>query len=293
MNILLLLGGFVEREVSLLSGKEVKSALSRLGHKVKTIDITKYDLLHVNTENIDLIFNSLHGGIGENGVIQSVCEIKKIPYTGSNVLSSALAMNKVLSKKIFASDGINVPKGIVVHMQDILLNDPLPRPYVIKPIDGGSSVGVEIITKDKDLNSIKFRDNKMLIESYIEGREIAVAVIDKKILGMIEIIYSENFYDYNAKYFSEETKYFIPEGLNINYEDMVKKFSISAHKSLGCKGVTRSDFIIPYNNSDEPILLEINTLPGLTKHSLVPKIAKNAGINFDSLIEMIIKDALI
>jgi len=293
LNILLLLGGFVEREVSLLSGKEVKSALSRLGHKVKTIDITKHDLLHVNTENIDLIFNSLHGGIGENGIIQSICEIKKIPYTGSNVLSSALAMNKVLSKKIFVSDGINVPKGIVAHIQDIILNDPLPRPYVVKPIDGGSSVGVEIITKDKDLNSIKFRDNKMLIESYIEGREIAVAVIDNKILGMIEIIYSENFYDYNAKYFSEETKYIIPEDLNIDHEDMLKKFSMFAHKSLGCKGVTRSDFIIPYNNSDEPILLEINTLPGLTKHSLVPKIAKNAGINFDSLIEMIIKDALI
>ena len=293
MNILLLLGGFVEREVSLLSGKEVKSALSRLGHKVKTIDITKHDLLHVNTENIDLIFNSLHGGIGENGIIQSICEIKKIPYTGSNVLSSALAMNKVLSKKIFVSDGINVPKGIVAHIQDIILNDPLPRPYVVKPIDGGSSVGVEIITKDKDLNSIKFRDNKMLIESYIEGREIAVAVIDNKILGMIEIIYSENFYDYNAKYFSEETKYIIPEDLNINHEDMVKKFSMSAHKSLGCKGITRSDFIIPYNNSGDPILLEINTLPGLTKHSLVPKIAKNSGIDFDSLIAMIIKDALI
>ena len=293
MNIILLLGGFVEREVSLLSGKEVKSALSRLGHKVKTIDITKYDLLHVNTENIDLIFNSLHGGIGENGIIQSICEIKKIPYTGSNVLSSALAMNKVLSKKIFVSDGINVPKGIVAHIQDIILNDPLPRPYVVKPIDGGSSVGVEIITKDKDLNSIKFSDNQMLIESYIEGREVAVAVIDKKILGMIEITYTEDFYDYDAKYFSEKTKYFIPENLNINHKDMLKKFSMSAHKSLGCKGVTRSDFIIPYNNSDEPILLEINTLPGLTKHSLVPKIAKNAGINFDSLIEMIIKDALI
>jgi D-alanine-D-alanine ligase len=293
LNIILLLGGFVEREVSLLSGKEVKSSLSRLGHKVKTIDIAKYNLLHVNTENIDLIFNSLHGGIGENGVIQSVCEIKKIPYTSSNVLSSALAMNKVLSKKIFASDGINVPKGIVANIQDIILNDPLPRPYVVKPIDGGSSVGVEIITKDKDLNSIKFSDNQMLIESYIEGREVAVAVIDKKILGMIEITYTEDFYDYDAKYFSEKTKYFIPENLNINHKDMLKKFSMSAHKSLGCKGVTRSDFIIPYNNSDEPILLEINTLPGLTKHSLVPKIAKNAGINFDSLIEMIIKDALI
>ena len=290
---MLLLGGFVEREVSLLSGKEVAEALCRLGHTVIELDITKKDFCLVSMDNIDLIFNSLHGGIGENGIVQSICNMKNIPYTGSGVLSSALAMNKVLAKKIFLSVGINTPEGKVSSLESILVKEPFPRPYVIKPIDGGSSVGVNIINQDTDLNSIEISKSDVLIESYIEGREIAVAVIKNKILGMIEIIYPDGFYDYNAKYKSYKTQYRIPDNLNILLKKKIEKYSIAAHMALGCKGITRSDFIVSNNTAIEPTLLEINTLPGLTKHSLVPKIAKNAGINFDDLILMIIKDALV
>ena len=289
---MLLLGGFSEREVSLQSAKEVEGALVRLGHQVIKFDITKKDFCLAATDKIDLIFNSLHGGAGENGIIQSICKIKNIPFTGSDVLASALAMNKVVAKKIFKADGINTPKGKVSNRKSILIKDPFPRPYVIKPIDGGSSIGVNIIKKDTVLNSIKISTSDFLIEPYIEGREIAVAVIGNKVLGMIQIMYPDGFYDYAAKYKSKKTQYIIPDNLNVLQKKEIEKFSIAAHKALGCKGVTRSDFIIPSNASIKPFLLEINTLPGLTKHSLVPKISVNAGINFDDLILMIIKDAL-
>ena len=292
MNIMLLLGGISEREVSLMSGKEVKGALVRLGHKVLEFDTSKNDLCLTPIDNIDVIFNCLHGGAGENGIIQSVCILKNIPYTGSGVLSSALAMNKVLAKKIFSSEGINTPEGIISNIKNILDKDPFPRPYVIKPIDGGSSLGVNIIYKDTDLNTIKVSSAELLMEPYVKGREIAVAVIKNKVLGMIEINYTDNFYDYNAKYKSDNNNYIKPDNLSILLKNKIEQYATSAHKALGCKGITRSDFIIPDNYDDEPVLLEINTLPGLTKHSLVPKIAKNSGIAFDDLISMVIKDAL-
>ena len=289
---MLLKGGVTEREVSLMSGQEVKDSLVRLGHKVLELDISKSDLCSTPIDNIDIIFNCLHGGVGENGIIQSVCIMKNIPYTGSDVLSSALAMNKVLAKKVFISEGINTPQGIISNIKNILNKDPFPRPYVIKPIDGGSSLGVNIIYKDTDLSTIKDSSSKLLIEPYVNGREIAVAVIKNKVLGMIEINYSNSFYDYNAKYKSDKNNYIKPDNLSISLKNKLEQYAISAHKALGCKGVTRSDFIVSDNLDQEPSLLEINTLPGLTKHSLVPKIAKNAGISFDDLILMIIKDAL-
>jgi len=292
LNIMLLKGGVTEREVSLMSGQEVKDSLVRLGHKVLELDISKSDLCSTPIDNIDIIFNCLHGGVGENGIIQSVCIMKNIPYTGSDVLSSALAMNKVLAKKVFISEGINTPQGIISNIKNILNKDPFPRPYVIKPIDGGSSLGVNIIYKDTDLSAIKDSSSKLLIEPYVNGREIAVAVIKNKVLGMIEINYSNGFYDYNTKYKSDKNNYIKPDNLSISLKNKLEQYAISAHKALGCKGVTRSDFIVSDNPYQEPSLLEINTLPGLTKHSLVPKIAKNAGISFDDLILMIIKDAL-
>ena len=289
---MLLLGGFTEREVSLMSGKEVKDALIRLGHQVVEFDTSKNDLCSAPIDSIDIIFNCLHGGVGENGIIQSVCIMKNVPYTGSNVLSSALAMNKVLAKKIFLSEGINTPKSKISNIRSIIDKDPFPRPYVIKPIDGGSSLGVNIIFKDTDLNTIKGSSPELLMEPYIKGREIAVAVIKDKVLGMLEIIYPNRFYDYNAKYKSDKNNYIKPDNLATLLKNKIGQYAVAAHKALGCKGVTRSDFIVPENSDQEPSLLEINTLPGLTKHSLVPKIAKNAGISFDDLISMIIKDAL-
>jgi D-alanine-D-alanine ligase len=289
---MLLIGGITEREVSLMSGKEVKEALVRLGHQVLEFDTSKNNFCTAPIDNIDIIFNCLHGGIGENGIIQSVCIMRNIPYTGSDVLSSALAMNKVLAKKIFSSEGINTPEGKISNIRNILDKDPFPRPYVIKPIDGGSSLGVNIIYKDTDLNTIKDSSSELLIEPYVKGREIAVAVIKDKVLGMIEINYSNKFYDYNTKYKSDKNNYIKPDNLSTLLKNKIRQNAVTAHKALGCKGVTRSDFIVPDNPNKEPSLLEINTLPGLTKHSLVPKIAKNAGVNFDNLISKIIKDAL-
>ena len=293
MNIVLLFGGYTERDVSIMSAKEVESSLKRLGHKVTKIDISKEDFCHYSENNIDLIFNSLHGGIGENGVIQSVCELKSIPYTGSAVLASAIAMNKVLAKKVFNSMNINTANSLVSNINDIKKNEPMERPYVIKPIDGGSSLGVNIIKKDSNLDKLELSDKKILVETYVAGKEIAVAIIENHILGMIEIQHDEIFYDYKSKYKSSETKYVIPKNIGAYQKELLESFSLSAHKILGCKGVTRADFIVPYEPSIQPVLLEINTLPGLTKHSLVPKIAQNNGINFDDLISMIIKDALI
>ena len=293
MNIVLLFGGYTERDVSIMSAKEVESSLKRLGHKVTKIDISKEDFCYYSENNIDLIFNSLHGGIGENGVIQSVCELKSIPYTGSAVLASAIAMNKVLAKKVFNSMNINTANSLVSNINDIKKNEPMERPYVIKPIDGGSSLGVNIIKKDSNLDRLELSDKNILVETYVAGKEIAVAIIENHILGMIEIQHDEIFYDYKSKYKSSRTKYVIPKNIGAYQKELLESFSLSAHKILGCKGVTRADFIVPDEPSIQPVLLEINTLPGLTKHSLVPKIAQNNGINFDDLISMIIKDALI
>ena len=293
MNIVLLFGGYTERDVSIMSAKEVESSLKRLGHKVTKIDISKEDFCYYSENNIDLIFNSLHGGIGENGIIQSVCELKSIPYTGSAVLASAIAMNKVLAKKVFNSMNINTANSLVSNINDIKKNEPMERPYVIKPIDGGSSLGVNIIKKDSNLDRLELSDKNILVETYVAGKEIAVAIIENHILGMIEIQHDEIFYDYKSKYKSSRTKYVIPKNIGAYQKELLESFSLSAHKILGCKGVTRADFIVPDGPSIQPVLLEINTLPGLTKHSLVPKIAQNNGINFDDLISMIIKDALI
>ena len=293
MNILLLSGGYTEREVSLMSANAVKSSLLQIGHKVTEIDISKNDFLNYSLNNFDLVFNALHGGVGENGVIQSICEFKNIPYTGSAVLASSVAMNKALAKKVFKSVNINIAKSIVSNIYDIKNKEPFDRPFVIKPIDGGSSLGVNIIDKDTILNDLKIKDKNFLVESYIEGKEVAVAVIDNKVLGMIEIKFEENFYDYKSKYESNNTKYIIPEDLSENQKTLLENFALSAHTSLGCKGVTRSDFIVPNEESKAPVLLEINTLPGLTKHSLVPKIAKNNGLSFEDLIIKIIEDAII
>ena len=293
MNIVLLAGGYTERDVSLMSSKEVKSSLLRIGHKVTEIDIIDNEFLNYPLNNFDLVFNGLHGGIGENGVIQSICELKNITYTGSPVLASAIAMNKVMAKKIFNSMNITVANSVVSNFNDIKIKEPIERPFVIKPIDGGSSIGVHIIYENTNLNEIKLDHERLMVESYIEGKEIAVAVLQNKVLGMIEIKYDEAFYDYQSKYESNNTKYVIPKDLNISHKRLLESYALSAHTSLACKGVTRADFIVPYEESIKPILLEINTLPGLTKHSLVPKIAQNNDLDFDNLITKIIEDAFI
>lgn len=292
MNILLLSGGYTERDVSLKSAREVKNSLKKIGHTITEIDITKNEFLDYSVDNFDIVFIALHGGVGENGVVQSICELKNIPYTGSPVLSSALAMNKALAKNVFKSININVADSVITNMKNLRNEEPFKRPYVIKPIDGGSSIGVNIIQKNTNLNKLEINNKNILVESYVKGKEVAVAVLDNKVLGMIQINFDEKFYDYKSKYESNKTMYVIPKDISENQRALLEKFALSAHTILGCKGVTRSDFIVPNDDTIAPTMLEINTLPGLTKHSLVPKIANNNGLSFDDLILKIIQDSL-
>ena len=288
------MGGDTEREVSLMSGKEVFKSLNLLGHQVIKVDGRDYKLLSHEDYKMDLIFNALHGGIGENGVLQGFFDDLKIPYTGSGVLASSLAMNKILAKKIFTESGINVAKDKLADINDVIKKDPMSRPYVLKPIDGGSSIDIEIIDKNFDTKILTAKKNKTnyFVEQFIEGKELSVAIIDNEILGIIEIKYVENFYNYKAKYKASETKYVLPKNISSRAREKLSKYALSAHKSLGCKGLTRADFILPLNHPGDPVLLEINTLPGLTTHSLVPKIANNCGISYDNLIAKIIHGAI-
>ena len=294
MKILVFMGGYTEREVSLLSGNEVANSLISLGHDVRKIDSKNFKLLSFKDYDIDLIFNALHGGMGENGVLQGFFELTGLPYTGSGVLASSMAMNKIIAKVMFSRVGINVAKDKLVDIRNIIKKDPMPRPYVLKPVDGGSSIDVEIIDKNFDTKSLYKKDtrNNYFVEQFIDGREFSVAVLDDNVLGIIEIKYSENFYNYNAKYKNSKTRYIIPTDINNSTKNKLEEYALKAHKALGCRGLTRSDFRLPINQLENPVLLEINTSPGLTSHSLVPKIANNSGLSYDELIAKILDRAL-
>ncbi len=295
MKILLFKGGETEREVSLMTAKNVSNSLKHLGHSVEEIDTKSNNLLSYTYKGIDLIFNALHGGIGENGCLQGFLDTIKIPYTGSGVMASSLAMNKIISKMLFAKFDINVAADKIVNIKEIMEKDPMSRPYVLKPIEGGSSIDVVIIDKNFDMKKLSLSESgsKFFAEKFIAGREFSVAVIGDEILGIIEIKFNESFYNYKAKYKDSKTFFNFPNDMKIELKDKLEEYSLKAHRSLGCKGLTRADFIIPNSHPIDPVLLEINTLPGLTTHSLVPKIAQNKGLSYDDLIAKIIDEAII
>ena len=297
-KILIISGGISkERIISLDTGKQVAKELKRNNFSVKITepDSKLFDIIKSFKPNI--IFNALHGQFGEDGYIQTILETTGIPYTHSGVISSAIAMDKELSKKIFIENNVLTPKFISYCFDkskfDLikLIEKKLKFPVVVKPINEGSSVNVFICTKANVLKNIKLLKNykKIMIEEFIPGREIQAAIIGKKKLGAIELIPKRKFYDYQAKYNSKaKTKHIIP--VNLKNEDYKKIMNIAlkAHKLIGCRGVTRSDFKF-YNGKFH--LLEINTQPGMTKLSLVPEIAAYRGISFLELIEWIMQDA--
>ena len=297
-KILILAGGISkERLISLDTGFQVAKELKKNDYNVKISEPDNNLIKNINKFRPNVIFNALHGQFGEDGYIQTILEGFKIPYTHSGVIASSLAMDKEISKKIFIKNKINTPKYIRYSYDknnfDLIkiIEKKLKFPVVVKPINEGSSVNVFICTKkniSKILNSMKSY-KQVIIEEFIGGREIQVAIMGNKKLGAIELKPKRKFYDYQAKYNTNaKTKHIIPVVLPNNKLNEVMNMSLKAHKVIGCKGVTRSDFKFFENKF---YLLEINTQPGMTKLSLVPEIAKYKGITFIKLIEWILKDA--
>ena len=304
--ILVVQGGVSsEREVSLKSGKACIKALKKLKHKILIFDPAKDHLSKIKPykEKVDLIFNALHGRDGEDGIAQSYFEYFKIPYTHSGITSSMNAMDKIISKKIFKKNNLLTPYYISLNSvnykknleEKILRSTNLIYPVVVKPSNEGSSIGVKICKNFNQLKTsvVKLIKNykTLIIENYIAGQEIQVAVINGKALGAIELRTKRKFYDYKAKYYkSALTKHIMPADISKNNYNKVLKLAKKAHQVLNCKGVTRSDFKLMNNKF---YLLEINTQPGMTDLSLVPEIAKYAGIKFEDLLKKIIEDATI
>jgi len=295
-SIAVLMGGWsAEREVSLSSGKSVITALQELGHHVTPVDVTR-NMAHLEkalTPRPDIIFNALHGVGGEDGIVQGMLEVLAIPYTHSGVTASAVAMNKVLSRKIFEREGIPVPTWKVVSRTDTQAAHPFPMPYVVKPVNEGSSKGVSIIRTQEDFNRF-LRDwtfgDKILAEKYISGREIQVGVMGDQAIGAIEIRPHEEFYDYTAKYTPGKAQHLMPAPLSPASYQTVLDLALKAHRLLGCRGVTRTDFM--YDEAqDQFYLLELNTQPGMTPLSLVQEIAAHQGITFNQLIAWMVEQA--
>jgi len=299
-KILIISGGISkERIISLDTGKQVARELIKNNYVVKVAEPNFQIYSVIQSFKPNIIFNALHGQFGEDGYIQTILETFNIPYTHSGVISSAIAMDKELSKKIFIKNNILTPKHFLYRFDKSksylikLINKKLKFPVVIKPINEGSSVNVFICKKSdimKKLNHLK-NYKKIIIEEFIPGREIQVAIMGNKKLGAIELKPKRKFYDFDAKYKkSAKTKHIIPVNLDKNYLNKILNISLKAHKLIGCRGVTRSDFKF-YKNKF--YLLEINTQPGMTKLSLVPEIAAYKNISFFKLIEWMLKDASI
>ena len=301
-KILLIQGGSSsEREISLRSGKACQKALRQLDFKVIVFDPFKDKLIKIKNLKVDKIFNALHGRDGEDGIVQGYFEYFKIPYTHSGITSSMNAMDKIFSKKIFIKNNLKTPNFIslnAITYLDFIKNKSFKKsnldfPVVVKPSNEGSSVGVEIC---KTLNQLNYSIRKLIkkfktliIEEFVGGQEIQVAVINGKALGAIELKPKRKFYDYKAKYSkSAKTEHIMPANLKENKYNEVLELALKAHKALNCKGVTRSDFKFVNNKF---YILEINTQPGMTNLSLVPEIAKFYGITFLNLVKNILNDA--
>lgn len=295
-HIAVLKGGWsAEREVSLNSGAACAKALKELGYKVTEIDVGRDVAEILANVKPDVAFNALHGTFGEDGSMQGVLEMLKIPYTHSGVLASALAMDKPMAKKIFEAAGLRCPKGVLVHRADIKKGDPLLRPYVAKPAAEGSSVGVYIMTKEDNRALdmvVKEVVEDWLVEEYIPGREITVAVLKDKALGVTEIRPKSGFYDYTNKYTDGKTEHLCPAPLPKQAYDEVMDLALRAHHALGCRGLSRADFRYDDTKADGVFyLLEVNTQPGMTALSLSPEIAAHAGISFNELVRLLVEDA--
>jgi D-alanine-D-alanine ligase len=295
-TVAILKGGLsLEHAISNKSASSVKRALIAKGYNVLEVDVNNTFLSWAvkNKNRVDVFFNALHGQWGEDGRIQGVLEYLGVPYTHSGLTASCIGMNKELSKNIFKNVGITVPDGKVMSRFQILKKEPFKRPFVLKPVSEGSSFGVHIIKKNTSIKNIlnRMNESSILIEKYINGSDYTVALMNGKVLGILEIITKKSFYNFAAKYNTRDTIYRYPTKTKAEIIKKIIKYAKLANKALKCTGITRVDFRVNSDDKDNVYVLEINTQPGLTKTSLVPKIAKQSGISFNNLIDWIVRNA--
>lgn len=301
-HIAMLMGGWSsEREVSLRSGEACATALESQGYRVTRVDVGRDVGQKLAAVKPDLCFNALHGRFGEDGCIQGLLETMGIPYTHSGVLASALAMHKERAKAVLREAKIPVAESVVISRQEAARAHAMTPPYVIKPPAEGSSVGVYIVREDQarppqELSSADWAlGEEVMVERYIPGRELTCAVMAEEALGVIEIRPAQGltFYDYDAKYAPGGSEHILPASLKPNVYQLVQKLSLAAHRALGCRGVSRSDFRYDDrpDGTGELICLEVNTQPGMTSTSLVPELAAHSGRSFGELVRWIVEDA--
>ena len=299
-RVAVLMGGWSsERDVSLSSGQGCLEGLQRAGYDAYTIDLTRdlKALLAALEPRPDVVFNALHGPFGEDGRIQGLLDMLEWPYTHSGAVASANAMDKAVSRVLFQAANLPVPPGMIITRDEALIADEPVRPYVLKPLNEGSSVGVSLVFDEDDTSlaalARELETDRVLIEEYIPGREIQVAVMGDEPLGAIEIRTDRRFYDYVAKYTPGASTHFMPAPINDEAYAEALALSEAAHRALGCRGVSRVD--LRYDDTDgEPgrfYLLEVNTQPGMTPTSLVPEIAEHKGISFEQLVTQMVEEA--
>lgn len=302
VHVAVLMGGWSnERPVSLMSGNGVADALERAGYEVTRIDMERDIASKLAAVKPDVVFNALHGTPGEDGTVQGMMDLMGIKYTHSGLATSVIAIDKQLTKQMLIPQGIRMPGGHVVKSHSLHLGDPLPRPYVVKPINEGSSVGVAIVTSEGNYGNPIAPDvegpwrhfEELLAEPFIRGRELTVAVLGDRALGVTELQPKSGFYDFDAKYTDGLTDHIFPANVPDDIAEAMKEMALTAHRVLGCKGVSRSDFRWDDEKGIEGIyLLEVNTQPGMTPLSLVPEQANHCGISYDQLVDMIVTEAL-
>ena len=302
LHIAVLMGGWsAERPVSLMSGAGVADALESLGHRVTRIDMDRDVAARLAAARPDLVFNALHGSPGEDGTVQGLMDLMGLRYTHSGLATSVIAIDKVLTKQALVPHGVPMPGGRIVRSADIHQADPLARPYVLKPVNEGSSVGVAIVTADGNYGNPIAADAagpwqqfaELLAEPYIRGRELTTAVLGDRALGVTELIPRNGWYDFDAKYTDGLTEHVCPARIPDEIADACKALALEAHRLLGCQGTSRSDFRWDDERGvDGLFLLEVNTQPGMTPLSLVPEQARHIGMSYAELVQAIVDEAM-
>ena len=302
LHIVVLMGGWSsERDVSLTSGEGVARALESRGHRVTRIDMGRDVAQQLAAAKPDVVFNALHGTPGEDGTVQGLMDLMGLRYTHSGLETSVIAIDKELTKMVLVPHGIRMPEGRIVVSESLFAADPLPRPYVLKPVNEGSSVGVAIVTSEGNYGNPIGRDvegpwlhfDRLLAEPFVRGHELTVAVLGDEALAVTELKPTQGFYDYDAKYTDGLTQHVCPAEIPDEIRDAALDMALRAHRVLGCRGASRSDFRWDDELGLEGLyLLEVNTQPGMTPLSLVPEQARYRGIDYPELVERIVESAL-